>query len=213
MTSTFYRCTIGPPITVSHKFQRTRRWMPCQPFKRSRKLTACCPVANIRLSLESSLDRQACGKVLTEKLHQLFQVMWQHETLRAPPLFIYRSAKEAAGPVKTSVEYPCCRPQARPWPELLWALSQATLGEVSYQRASMVPERSRHYQHGVCCRQLEGKGLEENTLTSTLPMLIWPRPSTMLISREGQWRIMAKYGWPRKFIAMIRQFHDGMLAR
>ena len=24
---------------------------------------------------------------------------------------------------------------------------------------------------------------------------------------------MAKYGWPRKFIAMIRQFHDGMLAR
>lgn len=24
---------------------------------------------------------------------------------------------------------------------------------------------------------------------------------------------MEKYGWPRKFIAMIRQFHDGMLAR
>ena len=24
---------------------------------------------------------------------------------------------------------------------------------------------------------------------------------------------MAKYGWPRKFIAMISQFHDGMLAR
>ena len=24
---------------------------------------------------------------------------------------------------------------------------------------------------------------------------------------------MAKYGWPRKFIAMIRQFHDSMLAR
>ena len=46
-------------MTVSHKFKRTRRWMPCQPFRRSRKLSACCPVANIRLRLDSSLDRQS----------------------------------------------------------------------------------------------------------------------------------------------------------
>ena len=32
------------------------------------------------------------------------------------------------------------------------------------------------------------------------------------VSREGLWKIMAKFGCPTKFIAMARQFHDGMLA-
>ena len=29
----------------------------------------------------------------------------------------------------------------------------------------------------------------------------------------GLWKIMAKFGCPAKFIAMVRQFHDGLLAR
>ena len=33
------------------------------------------------------------------------------------------------------------------------------------------------------------------------------------VSREGLWKIMAKFSCPAKFIAMVRQFHDGMLAR
>ena len=33
------------------------------------------------------------------------------------------------------------------------------------------------------------------------------------VSGEGLWKIMAKVGCPAKFIAMVRQFHDGMLAR
>ena len=33
------------------------------------------------------------------------------------------------------------------------------------------------------------------------------------VSREGLWKIIAKFGCPAKFIAMVRQFHDGMLAR
>ena len=33
------------------------------------------------------------------------------------------------------------------------------------------------------------------------------------VSREGLWKIMAKFGCPTKFIAMVREFHDGMLAR
>ena len=32
-------------------------------------------------------------------------------------------------------------------------------------------------------------------------------------SREGLWKIMAKFGSPAKFIAMVRQFHDGMLKK
>ena len=33
------------------------------------------------------------------------------------------------------------------------------------------------------------------------------------VSLEGLWKIMAKFSCPAKFIAMVRQFHDGMLAR
>ena len=33
------------------------------------------------------------------------------------------------------------------------------------------------------------------------------------VSREGLWKIMAKFGCPTKFIAMVRQFYDGMLAK
>ena len=33
------------------------------------------------------------------------------------------------------------------------------------------------------------------------------------VSREGLLKIMAKFGCPAKFIAMVHQFHDGMLAR
>ena len=33
------------------------------------------------------------------------------------------------------------------------------------------------------------------------------------VSREELWKIMAKFGCPAKFIAVMRQFHDGVLAR
>ena len=29
-------------------------------------------------------------------------------------------------------------------------------------------------------------------------------------SRDGLWKIMAKFGFPPRYIAMVRQFHDGM---
>ena len=31
-------------------------------------------------------------------------------------------------------------------------------------------------------------------------------------SRDGLWRIMAKYGCPQKFISIVRKLHDGMPA-
>ena len=33
------------------------------------------------------------------------------------------------------------------------------------------------------------------------------------VSHEGLWKIMAKFGCPAKFMAVVRQFHDDMLAR
>lgn len=32
------------------------------------------------------------------------------------------------------------------------------------------------------------------------------------VSREGLWCIMMKFGCPDRFILMVRQFHDGMMA-
>ena len=32
------------------------------------------------------------------------------------------------------------------------------------------------------------------------------------VSRDGLWKIMAKFGYPPRYIAMVRQFHDGMQA-
>ena len=32
------------------------------------------------------------------------------------------------------------------------------------------------------------------------------------VSRDGLWNIMAKFRCPARFIAMVQQFHDGMLA-
>ena len=33
------------------------------------------------------------------------------------------------------------------------------------------------------------------------------------VSRDGLWKIMAKFGCPPRFIAIVRQFHNGMQAR
>ena len=33
------------------------------------------------------------------------------------------------------------------------------------------------------------------------------------VSRDGLWKIMSKFGCPDKFVNMVRQFHDGMMAR
>ncbi|BHF85679.1 hypothetical protein SprV_1002885100 [Sparganum proliferum] len=33
------------------------------------------------------------------------------------------------------------------------------------------------------------------------------------VNREGLWKIMQKFGCPERFIQMVRQLHDGMMAR
>ena len=60
-------------------------------------------------------------------------------------------------------------------------------------------------------RQLQEKCQEQNAdLYSTY--VNWTKAFDT-VSRDGLWRIMAKYGCPQKFIAIGQQLHDGMLAR
>ena len=60
-------------------------------------------------------------------------------------------------------------------------------------------------------RQLQEKCQEQNTdLYSTYVDLT---KAFDTVSRDGLWKIMRKYGCPDKFISIVRQFHEGMLAR
>ena len=60
-------------------------------------------------------------------------------------------------------------------------------------------------------RQLQEKCQEQNVnLYSTYVDLT---KAFDTVSRDGLWKIMAKYGCPEKFNLMVHQFHDGMQAR
>ena len=60
-------------------------------------------------------------------------------------------------------------------------------------------------------RQLQEKCQEQNAdLYSTYVNLT---KAFDTVSRDGLWRIIAKYGCPWKFVTTVRQLHDGMLAK
>ena len=60
-------------------------------------------------------------------------------------------------------------------------------------------------------RQLQEKCREQNVdLYMTFVDLI---KAFDTVSRDGLWKIMVKFGCPPRFIAKVRQFHDGMQAR
>ena len=60
-------------------------------------------------------------------------------------------------------------------------------------------------------RQLEEKFQEQNVdLYMTFVDLT---KAFNTVSRDGLWKIMAMFGFPPRFIAMVRKFHDGMQAR
>ena len=60
-------------------------------------------------------------------------------------------------------------------------------------------------------RQLQEKFEEQNVDLYSTYVNLTKAFDTM--SREGLWRIMAKYGCPPKFITFVRLLHDGMMAR
>ncbi|KAJ1176052.1 hypothetical protein NDU88_001335 [Pleurodeles waltl] len=59
--------------------------------------------------------------------------------------------------------------------------------------------------------QLQEKGQEQNRDLYT--MFVDLAKAFGIVSREGLWRIMEKFGCPSKFISLVCQFHNGMLAR
>ena len=79
------------------------------------------------------------------------------------------------------------------------------------ERSGLLPESQCGFRHDLYSRQLQEKCQEQNVdLYMTFVDLTKVFDT---VSREGLWKIMAKFGCPAKFIAVVRQFHDGMLAR
>lgn len=156
------------------------------------------------------------GRTLTEKLHQLFHLIWQEEVLPqdfkdASIIHLYkRKGNRQACDNHRGIS--------------LLSIAGKVLARVLLNRLivhlekDLLPESQCGFRKNrgtidmvFAARQLQEKCQEQNVdLYSTYVDLT---KAFDTVSREGLWRIMAKYGCPRKFIAITRQFHDGMLAR
>ena len=153
---------------------------------------------------------------LTEKLHQLFQLIWQHETVPqdfkdATIIHLYkRKGNRQAYDNHRGIS--------------LLSIAGKILARVLLNRLTahleqgLLPESQCGFRKArgtvnvvIAARQLQEKCQEQNVdLYSTYVDLT---KAFDTVSREGLWRIMVRYGCPRKFIAIVRQLHDGMLAR
>ena len=60
-------------------------------------------------------------------------------------------------------------------------------------------------------RQLQEKSQEQNVDLYMTFLDLTKAFDT--VSRDGLWKIMAKFGCPPRYITMVQQFHDGMQAR
>ena len=118
------------------------------------------------------------------------------------------SEKEIIRSATTTEVYPCSPLQARYLTGSCLIVSQRTLTRDSYQRVSMDSGKSAG-QPTWCL--LQEKCQEQNSdLFSTYVDLT---KAFDTVSREGLWKIVAKYGCPWKFISMVQQFHAGMQAQ
>lgn len=89
---------------------------------------------------------------------------------------------------------------------------------IAHLEQGLLPESQCGFRKGrgttdivFAVRQLQKKCQKQNVdLYSTFVDLT---KAFDTVSRDGLWRIMAKYGCPSKFISIVRQLHNGILAR
>lgn len=159
---------------------------------------------------------QAGGLVLVHKLTELFQTMWQQEVIPqelkdASIVHLYK---------RKGNRQSCDNHRGIS----LLAIAGKILARVLLNRLTQhmedghLPESQCGFRKGrgtvdmiFAARQLQEKCQEQNRDLYTTFVDLTKAFDT--VSREGLWKIMRKLGCPDKFINMVRQFHDGMLAR
>ena len=156
------------------------------------------------------------GTALTERLHHLFLLMWQQETIPqdfkdASIIHLYKQKGSRQA---------CDNHRGIS----LLSIAGKILARILLNRLTvhldqgLLPESQCGFrkERGTidmvfAARQLQEKCQEQNVnLFSTYVDLT---KAFDTVGREGLWKIMAKYGCPRKFIVLVRQFHEGMQAR
>lgn len=157
------------------------------------------------------------GQAVTEKLLQLFLLIWQTETL--PQDFKDVSIIHL---YKKKGNHQACDNHRG---ISLLSIAGKVLARLLLNRLNAHLEEQGLLPESQCgfrkergtidmvfaARQLQEKCQEQNTdLYSTYVDLT---KAFDTVSREGLWKIMAKYGCPTKFVSIVRQFHDGMHAR
>ena len=156
------------------------------------------------------------GAALVAKLHQLFLLIWQSETVPQD----FKDASIVHLYKRKGNRQTCDNHRGIS----LLSIAGKILARILLNRLSvhlekgLLPESQCGFrkERGTidmifAARQLQEKCQEQNAdLYSTYVDLT---KAFDTVSREGLWRIMAKYGCPRKFVTIIRQLHDGMCAR
>ena len=160
---------------------------------------------------------KAGGSPVAEKLTELFHIMWRKEAI--PQEFkdatIIHLFKRKGNPQ-------VCHNHRR---ISLLSITGKILARVLLNRLNEHLEQSGILPESQCgfrkdrgtidmtfkARQLQEKYQEQNV--DLYMNFVDFTKAFDTVSREGLWKIMAKFGCPAKFIAMVRQFHDAMLAR
>lgn len=156
------------------------------------------------------------GPALTEKLLQLFHLIWHQETVPqdfkdASIIHLYkRKGNKQACDNHRGISLLSIAGKI---------LSRILLNRLNvYLEDGLLPESQCGFrkERGTtdmifAVRQLQEKCQEQNLdLYSTYVDLT---KAFDTVSRDGLWKIMAKFECPEKVITIVRQFHDGMLAR
>ena len=156
------------------------------------------------------------GSALLEKLHQLFILIWQQETLPqdfkdASIIHLYkRKGNRQACDNHRGISLLSIAGKVLARVLLNRLIEHLEMGHLPESQCGFRKNRGT-IDMVFAARQLQEKCQEQNTdLYSTYVDLT---KAFDTVSREGLWKIMSKYGCPSKFVTIVRQFHDGMLAR
>ena len=99
-----------------------------------------------------------------------------------------------------------CQLLGRSLQESYWTDWMNTMNSQGFYQEGQ--RNNRHHLHSkTASRKMPG------TECGPLHDLCRPYQSIWHSQSWGTWKIMTKFGCPAKFIAMVRQFHDGMFAR
>ena len=155
-------------------------------------------------------------KILTEKLYLIFKQIWQSETIPqdfkdASIIHLYKRkgnrqvCDNHRGISLLSIA-------GKIFARILLNRLTAHLDEDLLPESQCGFRKKRGTTDMVfAARQLQEKSQEQHC--DLYSAFIDLTKAFDTVSREGLWRIMAKYGCPKKFISIVRQLHDGMQAR